>query len=403
MKQKLLRLLQFWLLITLYPLSWLVPRRSDLWVFGCYNNKFLDNSKYLFLWISEYRKDIDAVWITGDRAVAGLLLNNGYRACTRWSAQGLWLSLRARVYIFSSYLSDINYFTSGGALRVNLWHGVGLKSIEYKVSAGKLAKLYHGRVSPLWRLLLPERFAKPDLFLAPSVMMAKHFAECFRISPAACIQLPYPRLNTPRYPQLAVAVAALGDYAGLREDWGSFDRVAIYVPTWRDDGSSAISSGLPDLAVLSAALRQSNTLLYIKPHPVEASGVSCELANIRIWPRALDMYPLLADFDLLITDYSSVLYDYLYAAAGPVVLYNFDYNRYISQCRDLAFNYTENVWGLWVSNFAALCDVLARPAGVATADSLAQRQVIAERFFGAPVADPMERLVATIAAAEASK
>lgn len=31
---------------------------------------------------------------------------------------------------FSSHLSDINYWTSGGCFAVNLWHGVGIKKLS---------------------------------------------------------------------------------------------------------------------------------------------------------------------------------------------------------------------------------------------------------------------------------
>lgn len=56
--------------------------------------------------------------------------------------------------------------------------------------------------------------------------------------------------------------------------------------------------------------------------------------------KKLDIYPLLPFVDILITDYSSIYYDFLLLNKG-ILLYPFDKERFIENSNDLAFDYDE--------------------------------------------------------------
>ncbi len=133
-------------------------------MFGCYRDVFADNAKYLYLWTTLHAKDVRPVWITGSATVLKTLREQGYEVYLRWSWRGVWTCLRSGVYVYASYLEDINFFTSGAALRVNLWHGVGLKKIEFKINEGALRKYYRRTIFNPYRLLLPDKFVRPDVF-----------------------------------------------------------------------------------------------------------------------------------------------------------------------------------------------------------------------------------------------
>jgi len=51
-----------------------------------------------------------------------------------------------------------------------------------------------------------------------------------------------------------------------------------------------------------------------------------------------DIYPLLSFIDLLVTDYSSLFFDYLYLDK-PIVFYPYDYEKYIQNDRKLKYDY----------------------------------------------------------------
>ena len=63
--------------------------------------------------------------------------------------------------------------------------------------------------------------------------------------------------------------------------------------------------------------------------------------------------------DCLITDYSSVYYDYLTMPDKRLILYIPDYEHYISHDRDLAFDYMESTEGEFAYNFDSLHSLIS--------------------------------------------
>lgn len=365
------------LLFTLYPFSFLVPRKANLWLFGCYSNQFADNSKYQYLWTSHNARDIEAVWISGSKSVVEKLRSEGYAAHMRWSWAGLIVGLRAGVYIYSSYLDDINFFTSGTALRVNLWHGVGLKKIEFKIKEGAFKKYFRTAWWNPHRFLLPSIFARPDVFLSTSPLMTEHFCECFRIPSERCFEGMYPRLTLHTDRGLMEQALKFGRYEEIKEALKPFEKKWVYMPTWRDAKTGGIAAAIPDIKSLNAALMASNCALVIKAHPNEKLPCIDDASNIFIWDNSIDIYPMLTNFDGLITDYSSILYDFIALNKNEIILYNYDYDEYIASSRDFAYPYTENVSGKIVTNFFELCEVLRNPE----TSEIASNQDLVERFW----------------------
>jgi len=61
--------------------------------------------------------------------------------------------------------------------------------------------------------------------------------------------------------------------------------------------------------------------------------------------------------DVLITDYSSILYDYIIMPGKDVILYLYDYEEYIRE-RDFYYPFDENVVGKRVATFEDLLKVI---------------------------------------------
>ena len=367
--------------IGMYLLSFLVPRRKNLWAFGGPDDMFADNTKYFYLWVSANRPDIQAVWLTSREAVYRELVTRGYRAAYRWSINGILTAIRAKFHIFHHYADDVHFPFSGGSFHVNLWHGVGIKNIQYATKVGRTAKTFAGKWNPLIRLPHWASFRAPDVFLATSPMMAQHFARCFRIPVGNCPQIGYPRLDVATDEDLRQRALAFGNYSAVDAAFADYDEVYLYMPTWRDSGHDFMAEALPDLATLSQALATRHGLLYIKAHPNTLITLSSRFDNIRIWPSGLDIYPLLASFDVLITDYSSVLYDYLFFKDRGVILYLFDYDDYITKEHDLAFPFADNIIGLQAQTFDKLCNAIKSGAGLAQLPS-GKLAELREHFWG---------------------
>lgn len=345
----------------LYPLSALAPRSPRRWVFGDRSGEFVGNPKYLFLWIALNRPDIEVSWITGNEKTRRMLVANGFRAHRRWSLGGIVAALRAKVYVFGHEASSVNLQLSKGAFLVNLWHGVGPKGVKYGYKGGGNPSVPLG-TGVLAKARSLTHVISPDIVATTSDFWQAHYAGQFRLPPESCPQLGYPRLDCSADPQLMQKVKELDQKQGFEWNPGGFDEIYIYLPTFRDTQRPFFEEALPDLDRLSRVLAKRNALLYVKPHMWTQWELPEGHRNIERWPSEIDFNPYLSKFTGLITDYSSVLCEYLHERPTGSIVYSFDYNEYISHDRTLCYPFEEHIAGLRVSTFDELCDALGKGA-----------------------------------------
>jgi CDP-glycerol glycerophosphotransferase (TagB/SpsB family) len=100
------------------------------------------------------------------------------------------------------------------------------------------------------------------------------------------------------------------------------------------------------LVELDAYLRDANKVILVKKHPLDSNIVLPEKStNIKIITEKVDdIQELLVHSDLLITDYSSVVFDYS-LLNRPFILFPYDYREYVKSCRGFIYDYFEELPG----------------------------------------------------------
>jgi len=121
-------------------------------------------------------------------------------------------------------------------------------------------------------------------------------------------------------------------------------KIAIYSPTFRDDGSDAFSSGHLNIEKLNTFLSKHNIILVLKMHPLNARTYE-DLSNIVNYDKDFDVYPVMSLSDMMITDYSSIYIDYL-IIDRPIVFFNYDYEKYLEQNRKLQTKFLDTIPGV---------------------------------------------------------
>lgn len=342
-----------------YPFSFLFPRRKKRWAFGSFRGAFNDNAKYLFIHVSEKMTEIDSAWLSMNKSTVQEIRTKGLVAFHVLSPKGIWYALTSKYWFFNAYSSDIMFCLSGGAKLVNLWHGLPMKRIEFDITSGPLADRFVKR-SLKERFYHPENFQRPDYLLTASPFFSETFARSFRISVEQCLLMGYPRnviLNCSEAERMRFVEKYEPDTTKMlitRLKEGSYNRVFIYLPTWRDSQRDFFSHDF-DLKALDETLRQFNALLLLKPHAnvaVEAS-VAEGLTNVEFVPSSVDIYPVLPYTDVLITDYSSVLYDYVLMEQKGMILYLYDFQEYEKE-RNFTRAFDDLAFGKRVFDFASL-------------------------------------------------
>ncbi|MEU6792789.1 CDP-glycerol glycerophosphotransferase family protein [Nonomuraea wenchangensis] len=161
-------------------------------------------------------------------------------------------------------------------------------------------------------------------------------------------------LNSPDREELAAAVR---ERLGLAEG----KRVVLYAPTYRDyDRKNAMVK--LDLAKAREALGADHEIL-VRAHPMQAVPAVPEIArDVTTYP---DIAELLLIADVLVTDYSSVMFDF--AATGrPIVLYAYDQVKYANK-RGLYLDLAEQAPGPVLSTSAQVVEALRSIDEVAAA------------------------------------
>jgi CDP-glycerol glycerophosphotransferase len=142
-------------------------------------------------------------------------------------------------------------------------------------------------------------------------------------------------------------------------------RLALYVPTWRDDQHDASGAYRLDFRLdLDAAGERlaAEWVLAIRGHHLMASGLPAAgtppfCINVTDYP---DISDLLIASDVLITDYSSVIFDFV-PTGRPVVLFTYDLARYRDHIRGFCLDLEAEAPGPLVATseqvVAALADI----------------------------------------------
>jgi len=338
----------------IYLISVIVPKRKNLWVFGAWMGEtYSDNSKYLFEYVIKNYPEIQAVWLVNNETTLKLLKSKNYPVFKSYSLKGTWISMRAKVAVLSTWFSDINWFTVPNKKFALLWHGTPLKKIGFDDK--KNSDITSGRRKAFFKLFpyISQDFSK-ILITAPSDIVRKLFVGAFKSTENIRIT-GFPRndvfsqKDVENFPIKAKILELKKKY-----------KIGIYMPTHRKNSRREFDAYIAEnLDMVNSRLKEIDVVLLFKYHvfnPHTAKNRKNEYSNIIILNNEdinQDVYPLLTLVDFLVTDYSSIYFDFL-LADKPIIFAPFLSEQYICNDRELYFNYNEVTPGPKAKNWDEL-------------------------------------------------
>jgi len=337
----------FWLIG--FPLKMVIKRHIGLLVvISAPGAAFADNSKYFFVYANEMvGRGERVVFLTTSRTAHGMITAAGAESIVHPSWRSLFLLLKC-----GTVITDFDWFKFGaypltrGAKLIQIWHGAPLKHIELDLFRKRLP------VTPAWlRPLLKAqkavigRYPFYDAVVSTSQwFITEVFQRCFKAK--QFIATGYPRNDilfgwpdpgsiSHRLAWINVDKQVLETVRAARTDG---HKICLYVPTFRKDMAGPFEKAL-DLSRFSAFARNHNLLVVLKLHPfMHGQYRISQYHNIVEYAPRGDVYPLMTHCDLLITDYSSIFFDFL-LLNRPVVFFPYDLEQYLSHDRDMYFDY----------------------------------------------------------------
>ena len=298
----------------IYLLSLLVIRKKNLWIFSAwYGRKYGDNPRYLYEYASQQADEVVVFWITKSLKECREIKSAGVQAIYCYSIKGLWLQLRAGTAICSHSISDefIPWLINRKARKVNLWHGVPLKKIGKDVNSRK-----EGFLKNLINFFFPYNYENYFLFASTSTKTNSIYEYSFTV--------PINRIQAFGYPR--------NDHLCMQESVDEALRVSnekrliLYAPTYRNKVFTTLLT-INDLQEIEEICHKFNMYFDIKLHPADHERLKTNtenFSNIRLLDQNLDLNEILPNYDLLVSDYSGVIVDYL-LLGRPIILYIFDY------------------------------------------------------------------------------
>ena len=259
------------------------------------NPDYMDNTYYVYkeLLNQGYNKKYKFIWLVNNNKEFSNINIDNVMFVDFNSKEAKKYRLRAKYIIdCNKYIIKYNKYQ----YRFHLGHGMPVKiSAQYARECGIV-----------------------DNYLVTSEYFIPFYAECTKLSKGKFLPLGFPRTD-----QFFMPKAHFKELDG-------YDKVILWMPTYRMHTNgigykSNLKYGVPsinskeELLKLNTLLKQYNSLLIIKLHPVEdtSSVDKMDLTNILFTKNELleknkkNIYELAELTDALITDYSSIYYDYL--------------------------------------------------------------------------------------------
>ncbi len=348
-------------LLPIYWLSFLFPRDKKIWLFGStFGRRFADNPRYAYLYINQFHKDVRAIWITHKRDVADMLTREGLEAYYYHSLKGMWYCLRGRVYIYDNYSKDISFWLSGGAKKINLWHGTATKKInkDNKFDYYRNPRNFLERIKTAPRRLSDE---KPHHYvLATSKQMAPILAGAFGTTLEHTLVVGHPRNDILMRNDIKDVCTDTEQSIihSLKELKAKGKKLIFYVPTFRASEDKFFK--IIDLEKLNQFLKDRDYVWCNKLHiksKLKQRFEAIQLSNIINIDADADPATMLPYCDFMVADYSSIYLDYMFLDR-PAVAFPFDYKEYITESRECYFDYEEYMPEKKVYSMEELCSAI---------------------------------------------
>lgn len=393
--------IKYWLQLFLFPVYWfsfLIPRKKQIWLFGStWGRRFADHPRYLYLYLSQHKGEdtenaIRPVWIGHDKSIIRFLNEMGYEAYYHRSLKGIWYCLRGKVYFYDNYPKDISQWLSGGAVKVNLWHGAPLKKIQMDNIHDKV-RHPDRRVDKLRYALRRFTDEKPSHYiLSPSEFFSPIFSSAFATQKVLTAGFPRTDLFTGNQIQNVLLDAERDTYYRIKE-LKKDKKVFLYMPTFRDSEKKFFD--VMQMDSFEKFLQENNYLFCTKLHcksklRKEFESIAGEHVTL-IDPNA-DPHVYVELSDVLITDYSSIYFDYL-LTGKPILFFDYDLEEYLSQSREMYFDYEAFTPGEKAASMEELESLMKRTEDSGYGGELKEkREQILEKAFGHNGQNSCERL-----------
>ncbi|MCW2898077.1 MAG: glycerophosphotransferase, partial [Streptosporangiaceae bacterium] len=333
----------------------------DAVLFSCFNGRqYSDSPRALHEELVRRGTGLEQLWAVNDAMVQP----PGTLEPVRVNGREWHEAVASSRYIVTNHRLGDWFHRHPDQIVLQTWHGTPLKKI------GRDVKEVHFAYAPGLRKALGAGGGKsPSLpewthLLSPSPFSTEILRRAFDFR-GDVLEVGYPR-NDVLHSRYADAIATR---ARSRIGIPDGKKVVLYAPTWRDDqyysrGRYKFDLRM-DLSRARAALGDDHVLL-VRLHSNIVDGVPGDgdgfVHDVSLYPDIAELYLIT---DVLVTDYSSVMFDY--ANTGkPMLFFTYDLLDYRDRLRGFYFDFEKEAPGPLVETSDALIEAIRSAGEVAS-------------------------------------
>lgn len=233
-------------------------------------------------------------------------------------------------YLINDVSFDLDFVKRDGQVYINTWHSITVKTLGYDIPGKAL-----GLTNVIRNFLACDYILAPNAFMRERIFLHTHRLE--GLYPGRIIETGHPRddltFRTTREEMLS-------EWRQAGVDVDPAKKIIMYAPTWRGTNLHAPSDRVSDYLDLIRGIRDSvgdeyAVVLRLHQSVYASLEVGNELRRINV-PSMIDTNRCFCAVDILITDYSSIYFDYL-VTGNPVLFYLTDLEEY-NQYRGVYFS-----------------------------------------------------------------
>jgi CDP-glycerol glycerophosphotransferase len=320
----------------LYETYFLKMTLKEDWVIfeSFFGKSYSDSPKYIYEYLAKnHPKKYKYIWVIDNKNTT---IPYSHRKVKRFSFRYFYYMARSKYLVFNVRQPEW-YQKRDGSVFLETWHGTPLKKLVYDLenttAATQKFKKQTYQQSKMW-----------DYLIAPNHFSSDTFRRCFQFH-QNMLETGYPR-NDILYAENKEEIAArVKDRIGISKE----KKTILYAPTWRDDEfytkvSYKFSLKL-DLQLLKEKLGGEYVILlrthYYIADALDLTGFEGFAYNLSNYNDISELYLI---SDILITDYSSVFFDYA-NLKRPMLFYTYDLEKYRDVLRGFYIDIEEELPG----------------------------------------------------------
>jgi len=317
----------------------ILPKDEHLIIFESFLGKqYSDNPRAIYEYLAEHYPHLKLYWSVDKQNFDSFAQYNVHYA-KRFSVKWLFLMTRAKYWVSNSRL-PLWIPKPSKTIYLQTWHGTPLKKLATDMDEVHMP----GTNTEKYKKNFVTESSKWDYLISPNEYSTEIFKRAFQFN-KTMIESGYPRNDFLFTHNNKNNINAIKNKLQLPKD----KKIILYAPTWRDDDFKKVGHykfNLPfDLAEMEKSLGDEYLIIlrlhYLIAEKIDLSNYPNFIVDYSYHEDIRDLYLV---SDILITDYSSVFFDYA-NLKRPMIFYVHDIDNYRDKLRGFYFDFETSAPG----------------------------------------------------------